>query len=91
LIESRRSGKSGKKTPGNDTTCRRHGTGCSHGSIFMKGDAMFWGFLLFAGLAAVFAQLGAMSVWLVVLKVGLMLALLIVAAMVIVLLWRKVF
>ena len=29
---------------------------------------MFWGFLLFAGLAAVFVQLGAMSVWLTVLK-----------------------
>ncbi len=52
---------------------------------------MFWGFLLFAGLAAVFAQLGAMSVWQTVLKGGLMLALLIVAVMAIVLLWRKVF
>jgi len=57
---------------------------------FLKGDAMFWGFLLFAGLAAVFAQLGAMSVWLTVLKGGLMLAFLIIAVMGIVLLWRKV-
>lgn len=52
---------------------------------------MFWGFLLFAGLAAVFAQLGAMSVWLSVLKGGLMLALLVICLMVVVLLWRKVF
>jgi len=52
---------------------------------------MFWGFLLFAGLAAVFVQLGAMSVWLSVLKGSLMLALLVVAVMAIVLLWRRVF
>jgi hypothetical protein len=52
---------------------------------------MFWGFLIFAGLALVFAQLGAMSVWLTVLKGGLMLALLIVVVMAILLLWRKVF
>jgi|APFre7841882724_1041349.scaffolds.fasta_scaffold38651_2 hypothetical protein len=52
---------------------------------------MFWGFLIFAGLAFVFAQLGAMSVWLTVLKGGLMLALLIVVVMAILLLWRKVF
>jgi hypothetical protein len=58
---------------------------------FLKGDAMFWGFLIFAGLAFVFAQLGAMSVWLTVLKGGLMLALLIVVVMAILLLWRKVF
>ncbi len=52
---------------------------------------MFWAFLMFAGIAAVFAQLGAMSVWLSVLKGGLMLALLVVAVMGIALLWRKVF
>jgi len=52
---------------------------------------MFWGFLIFAGLAFVFAQLGAMSVWLTVLKGGLMLALLVVVVMAILLLWRKVF
>jgi hypothetical protein len=57
----------------------------------MKGDAMFWGFLLLTGLAFVFAQLGAMSVWLSVLKMGLMLALLLLAVMGIVILWRKVF
>lgn len=51
---------------------------------------MFWGLLLLTGLAVVFAQLGAMSVWLTVLKGGLMLALLVVAVMAFVLLWRKV-
>lgn len=52
---------------------------------------MFWGFLLLSGLAFVFVQLGALSVWVVVLKLGLMAALLVLAAMGIVLLWRKVF
>lgn len=58
---------------------------------FAKGDAMFWGFLLLTGLALVFVQLGAMSVWVAVLKLGLMLALLALAIMGIVLLWRKMF
>jgi hypothetical protein len=52
---------------------------------------MFWGFLILSGLAFVFVQLGAMSVWVSVLKAGLMLALLVLAVMGIVLLWRKVF
>lgn len=52
---------------------------------------MFWGFLLLSGFAFVFMQLGAMSVWVSVLKLGLMLALLVLAVMGIVLLWRKVF
>lgn len=52
---------------------------------------MFWGFLLLGGLAFVFMQLGAMSVWVSVLKLGLMLALLALVVMGIVLLWRKVF
>lgn len=51
---------------------------------------MFWGFLILTGLAFVFVQLGAMSVWVSVLKLSLMLALLALAVMVIVLLWRKV-
>ena len=51
---------------------------------------MFWGFLIFAGLAFVFAQLGAMSVWLTVLKGGLQLALVVIAGLAIVLLWRRV-
>jgi hypothetical protein len=57
----------------------------------VKGDAMFWGFLLLTGLAFVFVQLGAMSVWVSVLKMGLMLALLLLAVMGIVILWRKFF
>lgn len=52
---------------------------------------MFWTFLLFVGLAMIFTKLGAMSVWLTVLKGGLMLALLVLAVMVMVLLWRRVF
>ena len=52
---------------------------------------MFWGFLLLTGLAFVFAQLGAMSVWVSVLKLGLMLALLVLAVTGIVLLWHMVF
>lgn len=52
---------------------------------------MFWGFLLLTGLAFVFVQLGAMSVWVSVLKLGLMVALLLLAVMGIVLLWRRVF
>ena len=52
---------------------------------------MFWGFLLLTGLAFVFVQLGAMSVWVSVLKLGLMLALLVLAVMGILILWRKVF
>lgn len=52
---------------------------------------MFWTFLLFAGLAAVFAQLGAYSVMVALLSGGLKLALLVIAGFVIALLWRKVF
>ncbi len=52
---------------------------------------MFWAVMLFAGLALVFAQLGAMSVWMLVMSGALKLALLIIAAFVIALLWRKVF
>ena len=52
---------------------------------------MFWTFMMFAGLAAVFAQLGAYSVWVVLLAGGLKLALLAIAGLVVVLLWRKLF
>lgn len=52
---------------------------------------MFWTFLMMTGLALVFAQLGAYSVLVAVLAGGLKLALLIIAAFVIVILWRKVF
>ena len=52
---------------------------------------MFWAFLMFTGLAAVFAQLGAYSVLVAVLAVGLKVALVVIAGFVIVLLWRKAF
>ncbi len=52
---------------------------------------MFWTFLIFVSLAVVFAQLGAYSVLVVLLAGGLKLALLIIAGIVIVYLWRKVF
>ena len=51
---------------------------------------MVWAVLIFAGLAFVFAQLGAYSVWVVLLASGLKLALLVIAGLVIALLWRKV-
>jgi hypothetical protein len=52
---------------------------------------MFWTFMMFTGLAIVFAQLGAYSVLVAVLAGGLKLALLVIAGFLIVLLWRKVF
>ncbi len=52
---------------------------------------MFWTFLTFAGLAVVFAQLGAMSVWISVLKIGLLLSLIIIAGGASIFIWRKVF
>ncbi len=50
---------------------------------------MFWGFLAFSALAFAFAQLGAYSVWMVIFAGGLKVALLVIAALVIVILWRK--
>ena len=58
---------------------------------FLKGDAMFWGFLLFIVLALVFAQLGAYSVWFAILKGGLYLSSVVIGGLVIVLLWQRVF
>ena len=52
---------------------------------------MFWTFLILSGLALLFAQLGAYSVWVVLLAGGLKVALLVIAGLVITLLWRKVF
>jgi hypothetical protein len=72
-------------------TCRYGGTGCRHGSFLKKGDAMFWGFLLFTVLAFVFMQLGAMSVWVSILKIGLMLASLVLTVVGAAFLWRKLF
>lgn len=51
---------------------------------------MFWTVLIFAGLAFVFAQLGAYSVWVGLLAGGLKLALLVIVGLLIALLWRKV-
>jgi len=52
---------------------------------------MFWIFMLVSGLAFVFVKLGMLAVWVAVLAGGLQIALLIIAVMTIVLLWRKVF
>lgn len=52
---------------------------------------MFWIFMLFSGLAFVFVKLGMLAVWVAVLAGGLQVALLVIALMTIVLLWRKVF
>ena len=52
---------------------------------------MFWGFLLFTVLAFVFMQLGAMSVWVSILKIGLMLASLVLTVVGAAFLWRKLF
>jgi hypothetical protein len=61
------------------------------GAFFMKGNVMFWVFLLFVILAAVFARLGAYSVWFAIFKGGLFLALVVIAGLAIALLWRQVF
>ena len=60
-------------------------------STIERRHTMFWTFLMFTGLALVFAQLGAYSVLVAVLAGGLKIALLVIAGFVIVLLWRKVF
>ena len=52
---------------------------------------MFWLFLMFAALGLVFAKLGAMSVWVVVFRFGLALALLALTLVGLVFLWRRVF
>ena len=52
---------------------------------------MFWTVLMLTGLAVVFAQLGAMSVWIVVLKLGLLASLLIIAIGASIIVWRKAF
>ena len=52
---------------------------------------MFWTVLMLTGLAVVFAQLGAMSVWIVVLKLELLASLLIIAIGAGMIAWRKAF
>jgi len=61
------------------------------GIFFMKGNVMFWIFLLFVILAVVFAQLGAYSVWFAIFKGGLLLAVVVIVGLAIALLWRQVF
>jgi len=61
------------------------------GAFFMRGNVMFWVFLLFVILAAVFAQLGAYSVWFAIFKSGLFMALVVIAGLAFALLWRQVF
>jgi hypothetical protein len=61
------------------------------GTFFMKGNVMFWVFLLFVILAFVFAKLGAYSVWFAIFKGGLLLALVMIVGLAIALLWRQVF
>lgn len=51
---------------------------------------MFWLFLMFAALGLVFAKLGALSVWVVVFRFGLALALLALTLVGLVFLWRRV-
>jgi membrane protein YdbS with pleckstrin-like domain len=57
----------------------------------MKGNVMFWIFLLFVTIAVVFAQLGAYSVWFSIFKGGLFLAVVVIVGLAITLLWRQVF
>jgi hypothetical protein len=52
---------------------------------------MFWIFILSGVLALVFFKLGAMSVLISALSIGLLVALLVIAGLVIVALWRRMF
>ncbi len=52
---------------------------------------MFWTVMMLTGLAVVFSQLGAMAVWIAVLKLGLMGSLLIIAIATGIIVWRKAF
>jgi hypothetical protein len=52
---------------------------------------MFWTFMMITGLAVVFIQLGAMSVWIAVLKLGLLGSLVIIAVAAGIIAWRKAF
>ncbi len=51
--------------------------------------AMFWKFILIAALAVGLLQLGAFSVWVVILKAGLIFAVLVICGLVLSMLWRK--
>ena len=52
---------------------------------------MFWIFILIGSFALMFVQLGAYSVWVSILSVGLKIAVLVITCLGIALLWRKVF
>lgn len=52
---------------------------------------MFWTVLMLTALAGAFIQLGAMSVWIAVLKLGLLFSLLIIAVTASIIFWRKAF
>ena len=52
---------------------------------------MFWTFVMITGLSIVFIQLGAMSVWIAVLKLGLLGSLFIIAIAAGIIAWRKAF
>ena len=49
---------------------------------------MFWGFLLAAGFSAMLVKLGALSVWVSLLKMALLLSLVVLACMGIGIAWR---
>jgi len=51
---------------------------------------MFWGFLLAAGLSAILVKLGALLVWVSLLKMALLLSLIVLACMGIAILSRHV-
>ena len=50
---------------------------------------MFWKFILIAALAVGLLQLGAFSVWVVILKAGLIFAVIVIYGLVLSMLWRK--
>lgn len=52
---------------------------------------MFWTALMVGSLALVFAQLGAMSAWIAMLKIALLVALVILMGLSGILIWRKAF
>lgn len=65
--------------------------GCHDGfrSHFLRRFTMFWTFLLLSALAAVFIKLGAASVMVSVLSMGLQAAVIVIAILAALLLWRK--
>ena len=60
-------------------------------SITGRRKTMFWTFILIVALALTFVRLGAYSVLVSVLSGSLQLALLVIAGLTIVIIWRRVF